>query len=78
MSTTQSLNLMQPHRSRFYFSGKFGTLGMQKYSETKRGGASTTLKYAIDDLSLYRFKHGDQKVTAISWRDHLTQCNPVN
>jgi hypothetical protein len=53
---------------------------MQKYLEMHRGGAAITLKHVIDDLStwLYRFKHGDQKVAAISWRDHLTRCNSEN
>jgi hypothetical protein len=51
-----------------------------KIFRNKSWGASTTLKQVIDDLSiwLYRFEHKDQKVAAISWRDHLTHRNSVN
>jgi hypothetical protein len=51
-----------------------------KIFRNKSWGASTTLKQVIDDLSiwLYCFEHKDQKVAAISWRDHLTHRNSVN
>jgi hypothetical protein len=40
---------------------------------------SQTLSSVIQELSiwLYRFKDGDQKEAARSWRDNLSACNSV-
>jgi hypothetical protein len=79
------LSISETHRKYTFSFGSVSGLATTdsrnaKIFRNKSLGAANTLKNVIDELSiwLYRFKHGDQKVAAISWRDHFTQCNSEN